>query len=126
MTLRRLGGVRPSGRIQQAATDQPPAEDHNRPNHRRWIRRAHRRAAAQFGLDSVMWLVALTSTTLARHDFNTRSLDTTGLLGMVPVALVCQLGAGLAFGLYLGRHRFGSFALRPCRVPYKQALSPVS
>lgn len=69
----------------------------------------HRRAAAQLGIDALVWSVALTFATLARYDFHTGSLDWLGLVAMVPVALAFQLGAGATFGLYLGRHRFGSF-----------------
>ena len=73
---------------------------------RRWARK---RTAGKLAVDGVMWSLALVFATLARFDFKADLVDLPGLVATIPLAVVLQLGAGLAFGLYLGRWRFGSF-----------------
>jgi FlaA1/EpsC-like NDP-sugar epimerase len=53
--------------------------------------------------------VGLTVAVAIRHDFRFGSAELSGLLAVVPVALVTQLIVGALAGLYRGRWRFGSF-----------------
>ncbi|HUP70136.1 MAG TPA: nucleoside-diphosphate sugar epimerase/dehydratase [Acidimicrobiales bacterium] len=70
---------------------------------------ARTRTVAQVAIDGLMWAVALSFATAARYDFAGGRIDKAGLLATIPLAVVLQLGAGLTFGLYAGRWRFGSF-----------------
>ena len=74
----------------------------------RWL--ADRRQFVQVVLDAVSWAGALFFATLMRYDFNELDrIDWGGLFTLIPLAVLAQIVGGLAFGLYLGRWRFGSF-----------------
>ena len=60
-------------------------------------------------MDGALWALALAFATTARYDFDLSRVGLPGLLSTMVLAVVLQLGAGLAFGLYSGRWRFGSF-----------------
>jgi FlaA1/EpsC-like NDP-sugar epimerase len=73
-----------------------------------WL--AHRRGSVQIVLDVAAWGVAVFFATIMRYDFNhLGDLNWGGLLAIGPIAGLSQFVAGLVFGLYLGRWRFGSF-----------------
>ena len=55
------------------------------------------------------WASALLFATLLRYDFNAGYKELSGLLTLIPAAIIVQALAGLAFGTYTGRSRFGSF-----------------
>jgi dTDP-4-amino-4,6-dideoxygalactose transaminase len=55
------------------------------------------------------WSLALAMGSWLRLDFHLAHSDISGLLMALPLAALCQIVAGLAFGLYLGRWWFGSF-----------------
>jgi FlaA1/EpsC-like NDP-sugar epimerase len=59
--------------------------------------------------DAVIWVAAIALATTLRYDFAFSEPRWRALLVLVPIALCCQLGFGLADGLYLGRWSFGSF-----------------
>ena len=63
----------------------------------------------QAGIDAVAWAVALTFATIIRWNFSWSSIDYGGLLAIIPLAVLAQVVAGIASGIYLGRWRFGSF-----------------
>jgi FlaA1/EpsC-like NDP-sugar epimerase len=74
----------------------------------RWL--AERRQFVQVVIDGFSWVVALVFATLMRYDSNQLKLvDWSGLATLIPLAVLAQIVGGLAFGLYLGRWRFGSF-----------------
>ena len=73
------------------------------------LRRRRHRIAGQVAADAVAWTVALSAATLLRFDFHLSSERFSGLLVLIPIAVLFQLVAGLACGLYTGRSRFGSF-----------------
>ena len=60
-------------------------------------------------LDSVAWSIALYCATLFRYDFDVAGDHFSGLVIVVPLAVMIQTTAGLTCGLYTGRSRFGSF-----------------
>ena len=70
---------------------------------------ARHRWAVHALLDSVAVVTALCFATALRYDFSFSENDIDGLWYLVPFALVIHLAAGLHFGLYNGRWRFGSF-----------------
>ncbi len=74
-----------------------------------WRAVASRRGLVQAGIDGVIWAVALSFATLLRYDFSAARIEFSGLAILVPVALVVQTIAGMHFGIYTGRWRFGSF-----------------
>lgn len=65
--------------------------------------------AVQAGLDALVWAASLLVATLLRYDFHTAALRGSAFAALVPLAALSQLVAGLLFGLYVGRWRFGSF-----------------
>jgi FlaA1/EpsC-like NDP-sugar epimerase len=67
------------------------------------------RTLVQGLVDAASWSLALCFATLLRYDFDVPEGDVGGLLFLVPLAVVMQLVAGMACGLYTGRSRFGSF-----------------
>jgi FlaA1/EpsC-like NDP-sugar epimerase len=67
------------------------------------------RYLVQATIDGIAWAVALLFATLVRWNFALESIDVRGLLAIIPLAILAQVVAGLASGLYLGRSRFGSF-----------------
>lgn len=70
---------------------------------------AQHRWAVHALLDANAVIGALCFATLLRFDFAFSREDVDGLALLVPVAVAVQLLAGLRFGLYNGRWRFGSF-----------------
>jgi FlaA1/EpsC-like NDP-sugar epimerase len=60
-------------------------------------------------LDGVAWAVAVTFTTLGRHEFMPSRVDWTGLAIVVGLVVCGQVGIGMLSGLYTGRARFASF-----------------
>jgi len=68
-----------------------------------------RRTLVQGLIDGSSWGVALCFATFLRYDFEVREDGFTGLVALVPLAVVMQFLAGTACGLYTGRSRFGSF-----------------
>ncbi|MEY2567074.1 MAG: hypothetical protein QOE35_1603 [Actinomycetota bacterium] len=88
------------------ATPPHPSMWHNRVT--RWL--AERRLYVQVLLDAGSWAIAIVFATVMRYDFNRLGhIDWGGVGGLIPVAAVTQVAGGLAFGLYLGRWRYGSF-----------------
>src|SRR3954447_25234725 len=89
--------------------DQPtphPSMWHSRAT--RWL--AERRLYVQVVLDVGSWALAVIFATVMRYDFNRLAhIDWSGVAGLIPVAAIAQVAGGLAFGLYLGRWRYGSF-----------------
>jgi FlaA1/EpsC-like NDP-sugar epimerase len=67
------------------------------------------RTLVQSLLDGVVWSLALVFATFLRFDFDVSGADLRGLRLMIPLSVVVQAFAGLAWGLYTGRSRFGSF-----------------
>ena len=53
--------------------------------------------------------MALIFATLMRYDANQLTSSTGVACLILPLAILAQVVGGLAFGLYLGRWRFGSF-----------------
>jgi FlaA1/EpsC-like NDP-sugar epimerase len=68
-----------------------------------------RRTAAQALIDCVAWTSALTIAALIRFDLRPGLVDWPKLILIAPLACLAQMVAGLGFGLYLGRWRYGSF-----------------
>ena len=68
----------------------------------------HRWAVHAF-LDAVAVVAAFSFATALRYDFTFSQNDIDGLVYVLPVAVLVHLVAGLRFGLYNGRWRFGSF-----------------
>ena len=67
------------------------------------------RGVVQATVDGLAWAIALVFATLLRYDFEVGYAELSGLLTLIPVAVVVQSLAGLVFGTYTGRSRFGSF-----------------
>src|ERR1044072_6162060 len=67
------------------------------------------RAVVQGFLDAAAWAVALVLALVLRYELVAVSKKFAGLLILVPVAVLSQAFAGVAFGIYTGRARFGSF-----------------
>lgn len=63
----------------------------------------------QLAIDATAWLIALPLAAILRYDLSSSPVAPRRLLAAVAVALVMQLLAGAALGLYRGRWRFGSF-----------------
>ncbi len=82
---------------------------------RRWLSRRRavgghvQRFAFQAGVDALAWWLAISFATAVRYDFALGRIDYAGLVAILPLAAIAQTMAGMAFGLYAGRWRFGSF-----------------
>ncbi len=63
----------------------------------------------QRGLDAAAWCVALLLALLVNADFGPSRVELQGVLVFIPLAALAQWSAGVPFGLYTGRWRFGSF-----------------
>jgi FlaA1/EpsC-like NDP-sugar epimerase len=74
-----------------------------------WRFLARHRLWVQACIDSFAWAVALSTATVFRYDFDFREVHPRGLAIIVSLAILLQLAAGSAGGLYLARWRFGSF-----------------
>ena len=71
--------------------------------------RLARRFAPQFCLDLVAWGFALALAVVIRFDFSIGKANWAGFLYILPLVFLSQMVSGLAFGLYVGRWRYGSF-----------------
>ncbi len=67
------------------------------------------RALIQGLLDAAAWAFALVAAIMLRYELVDASGKFGGLLFLVPAAVASQAFAGVAFGTYTGRSRFGSF-----------------
>ena len=72
-----------------------------------WLGR--NRGYVQGGADGFAWATALLFATQLRYDFQATYKDLDGLFVLIPVAIAVQALAGVGFGIYTGRSRFGSF-----------------
>ncbi|MEA2686400.1 MAG: hypothetical protein QOE93_1595 [Actinomycetota bacterium] len=63
----------------------------------------------QGAADAIAWTIALCFATLLRYDFAAAQIEFSGLTILVPAAVGMQALAGMQFGIYTGRWRFGSF-----------------
>ena len=72
-----------------------------------WLGR--HRGLVQATVDGLAWAAALLLATQLRFDFQAGWARLDGLFILVPTAMIVQALAGLAFGIYTGRSRFGSF-----------------
>ncbi|MCB2222663.1 MAG: polysaccharide biosynthesis protein [Actinobacteria bacterium] len=70
-----------------------------------WRRRYRWLAVA----DALMWVVALPAATFARQEFAIRSVNVGDLGIALAIVITVHVAAGIATGLYLGRHRLASF-----------------
>jgi len=68
-----------------------------------------RRVALLATADLVCWTIGLTVASVLRLDFNVTEVARWGQVAVIPVVALCLLPAGLVFGLYTGRWRYGSF-----------------
>ena len=66
-------------------------------------------AQTQLMLDVVSWALGLFLVDAVRYDGDLTRLSPRGLAVMTGLALVLQVGAGMALGLYRRRYRYGSF-----------------
>jgi FlaA1/EpsC-like NDP-sugar epimerase len=69
-------------------------------------RRRHRWLAVA---DALMWAMALPLATFARYEFAVGEINRGGLILGVIIVMLVHVIAGVATGLYLGRHRLASF-----------------
>ncbi|MEW6154461.1 MAG: nucleoside-diphosphate sugar epimerase/dehydratase [Actinomycetota bacterium] len=67
------------------------------------------RQTAQVAHDAVCWALALVVAATLRFDFRLNLVDFRSLVRLLPVLFGAQIVAGLLFGLYRGRWRFGGF-----------------
>ena len=67
------------------------------------------RGFVQAGADGLAWASALLFATVLRFDFSAGYEELSGLFTLIPAAIIVHALAGLAFGTYTGRSRFGSF-----------------
>lgn len=71
--------------------------------------RLSKKLATQLCVDLLAWTVALAMAVIMRFEFSLGSVDWTGFALFLPLAFLVQVIAGLGFGLYVGRWRYGSF-----------------
>jgi FlaA1/EpsC-like NDP-sugar epimerase len=69
----------------------------------------YRRGAALAAADCLSWVAALVGATMLRYDFHLVITSDAGFWSLLLLAVLTQCLAGLAFGLYTGRWRHGSF-----------------
>jgi FlaA1/EpsC-like NDP-sugar epimerase len=67
------------------------------------------RHAAQVASDAAAWALGLVLAELTRYDFDVPSRHWADLAIFVVVAIALAIPVGYAFGLYVGRFRYGSF-----------------
>ncbi|MFT6289463.1 MAG: dTDP-glucose 4,6-dehydratase [Ilumatobacter sp.] len=70
------------------------------------VRRAF--PALQFGADAFAWAIAVPAATLLRYDLRIGPIDVFGVVIVMVLAIVCQAGIGLGFGLYRRHYNYGS------------------
>src|SRR5205809_539676 len=63
----------------------------------------------RIGADALAWTGGLISAAFLRYDFHAGRVGWAGFALLAAAAVVIQVVAGLATGLYLGRWRLGSF-----------------
>jgi FlaA1/EpsC-like NDP-sugar epimerase len=68
-----------------------------------------RRVLLLAGADLVCWAIGLSVASVLRLDFQVDEVVRWGQVAVVPLAAACLVPAGLLFGLYTGRWRYGSF-----------------
>jgi FlaA1/EpsC-like NDP-sugar epimerase len=71
--------------------------------------RLAKRLAPQVSIDCLAWAVALALAVVMRFDFKVEAVNWTGYALFLPLVLLTQVVAGLGYGLYIGRWRYGSF-----------------
>jgi len=71
--------------------------------------RLTRQLAPQVSIDCLVWAAAMAMAVVMRFEFDVRSVDWVGLILFLPIVFLAQVLAGLWFGLYVGRWRYGSF-----------------
>lgn len=67
------------------------------------------RLAPQVFIDLLFWTAALAMAATMRMEFQVDDVHWGGLAKLLPLVWLVQVAAGLGFGLYLGRSRYGSF-----------------
>jgi FlaA1/EpsC-like NDP-sugar epimerase len=72
-------------------------------------RLARFRTVVQVFYDCGCWFVAMALGTWLRYDLHANRVTIGGIAKLVPFVVIGQLVAGLIFGMYRGRWRFGSF-----------------
>jgi len=72
-------------------------------------RSSRRKNVAKALLDVGATIGALVAAGVARHDFHVSAVSWGGLLALAMLAAMCQVFAGIALGLYVGRWKYGSF-----------------
>jgi FlaA1/EpsC-like NDP-sugar epimerase len=68
-----------------------------------------RRVVLLAGVDLICWAIGMTVASVLRLDFQVDEVVRFGQIAILPLAALCLLPAGLLFGLYTGRWRYGSF-----------------
>ena len=68
-----------------------------------------RRVMLLAGADLACWAVGITVASVLRLDFEVDQVVRVGQVAIVPLVALCLVPAGLLFGLYSGRWRYGSF-----------------
>lgn len=63
----------------------------------------------QMLLDSCVWIFAFPFSLYLRYGYDLTLINTSGLVIIIALTVLLQLGAGIAFGLYRGRYPYGSF-----------------
>ena len=74
-------------------------------------------ARVQAAVDALAWVLGLLAAMLLRLDFDVSRVSWTAFMAVLPVVALAQVLAGVAFGLYTGRWRFGSFDEVAALVP---------
>ena len=74
-----------------------------------WRFLAERRISAQVGSDVAAWTFGLVSAMLLRFDFELGAWQGWHLITAIAAVAALQVVGGYAFGLYVGRWKFGSF-----------------
>ncbi len=72
-------------------------------------RHAKLRTPIQIAYDAVCWAVAVLLATALRYDLELGRVDVGRVIRILPLLVGAQIVAGLLFGMYRGRWRFGSF-----------------
>ncbi len=67
------------------------------------------RAAWRLVLDASAWIVAITTASVLRVDFDLGELHAVGQALILPIVVACHLITAASVGLYVGRWRAGSF-----------------
>ncbi len=73
------------------------------------LARARARSFLQFVIDSAIWFVVIVVAVVLRFEFDLSRVDWLSTLALAAVAVAVHALVGLLFGLYAGRHTYGSF-----------------